>query len=175
MTCTAFIATSLDGFIARKDGGIDWLPVPEPGGEDYGYGAFIDSIDAIVMGRHTFELALTFGDWPYTKPVVVLTNRPAALPSTLPPKVRTLAGAPDRIIEQLSKTGAAHLYVDGGVTIQRFLAAGLLDRMIITRVPVLIGDGLPLFGPLEHDVPLQHVATRSYPNGLVQSEYRVLR
>lgn len=173
MTCTAYIATSLDGFIARKDGAIDWLPMPAPGEDDYGYGAFMKTVDAVVIGRNTFELVLTFGSWPYEKPVVVLTSRPGSLPSPLPPQVRALSGAPDAVIADLARTGARHLYVDGGVTIQRFLEAGRIDRMIVTRIPVLIGTGIPLFGPLARDVRLEHVNTRSFPNGLVQSEYRV--
>jgi dihydrofolate reductase len=173
MRCTVYIATSLDGYIARTDGGIDWLPIPKPGEDDYGYGEFMKTVDAVVMGRNTFELVLTYDEWPYTKPVVVLTSRPGVLPSPLPPGVRALSGAPDDIIADLERTGAKHLYVDGGVTIQRFLAAGRIGRMIITRIPVLIGSGLPLFGTSTRDVVLRHVQTRSFPNGLVQSEYLV--
>ena len=171
MECTVYIATSLAGFIARRDGGIDWLPAP--GAEDYGYSEFMDSVDAIVMGRNTFELALTFGAWPYKKPVVVLSNRPSSLPGPLPPGVRTSSGAPDAILAELTSAGARHVYVDGGVTIRRFLEVGRISRVIITTVPVLIGSGVPLFGGNPQDIRLQHVHTRAFSNGLVQSEYRI--
>jgi dihydrofolate reductase len=173
MKCTVYIATSLDGFIARKDGAIDWLPHSGPAGEDYGYAEFIRTVDAIVMGRNTFDLVRTFPSWPYSRPVIVLTTRPESLPEVLPPAVRVLAGSPPSVVQALADEGAKHLYVDGGVTIQRFLRAGLITRVIITRIPVLLGSGLPLFGDLPHDVHLEHVSTRAYPNGLVQSEYLV--
>lgn len=171
MECTVYIATSLDGFIARSDGGLDWLP--EPGTEDYGYATFMDSVDAIVMGRNTFEVALTFGVWPYEKPVVVLSSRPHALPGSLPPGVRTSSGDPDTILAELASAGATHVYIDGGVTIRRFLEAGRISRLIITTVPVLLGSGVPLFSGVTRDIRLEHVQTRSFPTGLVQSEYRV--
>jgi len=171
MECTVYIATSLDGFIARSNGGIDWLPVP--GAEDYGYAEFMDSVDAIVMGRNTFELALTFGDWPYEKPVVVLSSRPSSLAHPLPSGVRMSSGDPEAILAELTSAGARHVYVDGGVTIRRFLEAGRITRVIITTVPVLIGSGVPLFGGTTRDIRLQHVRTRAFANGLVQSEYRV--
>ena len=175
MNCTVYIATSLDGFIARPDGAIDWLPQPD-GKEDYGYHAFMESVDAIVMGRNTFELVLSFGGpWPYTKPVIVLSSRPESLPSPLPGTARAMSGSPAEVIAQLSREGLSHLYIDGGVTIQRFLAAGLIDRLIVTRVPVLLGSGLPLFGPLAGDVSLTHARTQAYSSGLVQSEYVVNR
>lgn len=175
MRASVFIATSLDGYIARPDGSIDWLPAPDPGGdEDYGYRAFIDSVDVLVMGRHTYETALGFEAWPYAgTPVVVLSHRPLDVPDALAGSVERMAGPPAAIIRRLAGRGAEHLYVDGGQTIQGFLAAGCIDRLIITVVPVLLGDGLPLFGPLPHDVPLTHVATQSFPSGLVQHRYRV--
>jgi dihydrofolate reductase len=174
VTASVFIATSLDGFIARRNGDLDWLPVPEGGdGEDYGYKAFMKTIDTLVMGRGTYEKALTFPSWPYAKSkVVVLTSRP------LPPRadsatIETLGGEPHEVMRALYERGARSIYLDGGVTIQRFLEAGLIQRLIITQIPVLLGDGLPLFGQLSRDVHLEHVDTRYWPNGLVQSEYRV--
>ena len=176
MKATVFIAASVDGFIARTDGAIDWLPSGDnaDGGEDYGYQAFFDSVDALVMGRNTYELARTFGTWPYgDKPVVVLSTDDPAIPSELG-KVESMSGAPMEIVSRLHRRGFRHLYIDGGKTIQGFLAAGLIQRMIITRIPVLIGTGIPLFGPLAADVRLEHVATRHYLSGLVQTEYGVL-
>ena len=173
MKCTVYIATSLDGYIARTNGAVDWLPHSGPAGEDYGFAEFMRAVDAIVMGRNTFDLVLSFPSWPYSKPVVVLTSRPESLPDPLPPGVRVLTGDPATVVATLEDEGARHLYVDGGVTIQRFLREGLIHRIIVTRIPILLGSGLPLFGDLPRDVHLQHVATRTFSNGLVQSEYLV--
>jgi dihydrofolate reductase len=172
MTVSVFIGTSLDGFIARPNGDLDWLP--EDGGEPHGYNELIASVDAIVIGRKTFEKVLTFGAWPYgDKRVVVLSSRPVDLSTAGGGVVEQMAGPPSEIVSQLAASGAQHLYVDGGVTIQGFLRAGLVQRLIITRVPVLIGNGVPLFGTLPRDIRLRHVATRHYPSGLVCSEYHV--
>jgi dihydrofolate reductase len=168
---SVFIATSLDGFIARANGDLDWLP--PGGGEPHGYDEFMATVDALVIGRKTFETVLTFGTWPYgEKPVFVLSTR------TLPPAplgavLECMSGAPAEIVSQLAGRGIRHVYVDGGITIQRFLQAGLIQRLIITRIPVLLGEGIPLFGPLQRDIALRHVATRQYAGGLVQSEYVV--
>ena len=175
MKTTVYIATSLDGFIARPDGGLDWLPQGGGGGEDYGYKAFMATVDALVMGRGTYDKVLTFGAWPYDKPVYVLSSR-ALAPTPAPGHVvEWVQGEPAEVVKKMAALGHRHLYIDGGQTIQRFLRAGLIDRVIITRIPVLIGTGIPLFGRLEHDVHLRHVQTRSFPSGLVQSEYEVVR
>ena len=173
MTVSVFIGTSVDGFIARTNGDLDWLP--EGGGEPHGYDEFMASVDALVIGRNTFEKVLTFEAWPYGgKRVVVLSSHPIDLSAARGGVVEHMSGSPAEIVSQLAATGAHHLYVDGGITIQRFLRAGLIQRLIITRVPVLIGDGIPLFGILPGDVRLHHVATRHYPSGLVQSEYNIV-
>jgi dihydrofolate reductase len=173
MTASVFIATSLDGFIARPNGDLDWLPAG--GGEPHGYDEFIASVDAIVLGRKSFEKVLTFESWPYgDKRVVVLSSRPVDLSAARGGVVEQMAGPPAELVSRLAASGAHHLYIDGGITIQRFLRAGLIQRLIITRVPVLIGDGIPLFGAVPHDIRLHHVATRQYPSGLVQSEYHVV-
>jgi dihydrofolate reductase len=168
---SVFIATSLDGFIARANGDLDWLP--PGGGEEHGYDAFMATVDALVIGRKTFETVLTFDTWPYgEKPVYVLSTRPLApaLPGAV---VERMSGAPAEIVSQLAARGVQHAYVDGGITIQRFLQAGLIQRLIITRIPVLLGAGIPLFGALQRDIALRHVETRQYASGLVQSEYVV--
>lgn len=178
MTATVYIATSVDGFIARGDGGIDWLPPvgDAEGGEDYGYQEFIDSVDAIVMGRNTYELALSFGSWSYgEKPVVVLSSRQVEVPGSIAETVESMSAAPQEVVRRLAERGFRHLYVDGGKTIQGFLGEGLIHRLIITKIPILIGAGIPLFGPLPHDVRLRHLETRQFENGLVQTEYEVLR
>lgn len=174
MSVSVFVGASVDGFIARLNHDLDWLP--EAGGEAHGYEAFLAGVDAVVMGRHTFRKVLTFDPWPYgSKRVVVLSGQPLKLPSAIGRVIEQMAGPPAEIVGRLAARGATNLYVDGGITIQRFLRAGLVDRLIITRVPVLIGEGIPLFGTLPHDIHLRHVATRSFPSGLVQSEYQVLR
>ena len=172
MTVSVFIGTSVDGFIARPNGDLDFLP--EGGGEPHGYDEFMASVDALVIGRKTFETVLTFATWPYgNKRVVVLSSRPVDFSAVRGGVVEQMAGPPAEIVRKLAASGVRHVYVDGGVTIQGFLRAGLVQRLIITRVPVLIGDGIPLFGSLPRDVRLQHVATQHYPSGLVKSEYRV--
>jgi dihydrofolate reductase len=172
MTNSVFVGVSVDGFIARSNGDLDWLP--EGGGEPHGYNEFIASVDAIVIGRNTFEKVLMLGPWAYGKKrVVVLSSRPVDLSAAVGGAVEQMAGTPSEIVSKLAASGAHNLYVDGGITIQRFLRAGLIDRLIITRVPVLIGEGIPLFGSLPRDIRLNHVATRHFPSGLVQSEYNV--
>jgi len=168
---SVFVGTSLDGFIARPNGAFDFLPTG--GGEPHGYDEFMATVDALVIGRHTFETVLSFGGWAYgKKPVFVLSSRP--LPSVpAGAVVERMAGEPAAIVAQLEPRGIQHAYVDGGITIQRFLQARLIQRLIITRVPVLIGSGIPLFGPSPHDIALRHIATRQYQSGLVQSEYEV--
>ena len=171
MTASVFVGASVDGFIARTNGDLDWLP--PGGGEPHGYDEFMASVDALVIGRKTFEKVLTFETWPYgDKRVVVLSSRPVDL-SGADGVVEQMAGPPAEIVSQLAASGAHHLYVDGGITIQGFLRAGLIQRLVITRVPVLIGEGVPLFGTLPRDIQLRHMATRHYISGLVQSEYQV--
>ena len=199
MKASVYIATSMDGFIAREDGALDWLTgsdgfasgegqhdgeqqdseqtESENAGEDedYGYQAFMDSVDVLIIGRGTYETVLSFGgEWPYgDKRVVVLSNSLTQLPDHLPPAVELRASTPTEVVRELEATGATHAYVDGGKTIQSFLNAGLIQEMTITRIPVLIGSGIPLFGPLEKDVHLEHIETRAFDNGFVQSKYAV--
>jgi len=174
MMVSVFIGTSVDGFIARRDGNLDFLP-PD-GGEPHGYNEFIATVDALVIGRKTFETVLAFPIWPYgDKRVVVLSSQPLDFSAVRGGVVEQMSGTPAEIIAKLEASGTHHVYLDGGITIQRFLRAGLVHRLIITRVPVLIGEGIPLFGSLPHDVHLKHVATQHYPSGLVKSEYRVVK
>ncbi|HXY31197.1 MAG TPA: dihydrofolate reductase family protein [Gemmatimonadaceae bacterium] len=171
MRASVFVGTSLDGFIARGDGALDFLDAG--GGEPHGYTEFMATVDALVIGRKTYETVLGFGGWAYaTKPTFVLSSHPLRPP---PPGavVERMSGEPAAIASELASRGIQHIYVDGGITIQRFLRAGLIDRLIITRVPVLIGEGIPLFGALSKDIGLRHIATRHYRSGLVQSEYAV--
>ena len=168
---SVFVGASLDGFIARPNGAFDFLPDdPEP----HGFDEFYATVDALLMGRKTYETALAFGSWPYAKkPVYVLSSHPLA-PAPTGAVIEHVSGAPEEIMAQLAGRGIQHVYVDGGQTVQTFLRAGLIDRITITRVPVIIGSGISIFGALSRDIRVQHIATRHYPSGLVQSEYAVL-
>jgi dihydrofolate reductase len=170
MKCSVFIASSLDGFIARSDGGIDWLARVERPGEDYGYQKFHDSIDTIIVGRKTYETALGFSGWPYAgKRCVVLTHAaPAAKHGE-----EFHDGPPEALVARLAAAGAKHAYVDGGMVIQQFLAAGLIDDLTVSIIPILLGDGARLFGKTGRDVPLELVASRGFDSGLVQLQYRL--
>jgi dihydrofolate reductase len=166
MTISVFIGTSVDGFIARPNGDLDFLPLD--GGEPHGYNEFIAGIDALVIGRKTFETVLAFESWPYGKKrVVVLSSNPLDLSAVKGAVIEQMAGSPAEVVAKLAATGAHHLYIDGGVTIQGFFRAGLIQ-------PVLIGEGIPLFGKLPRDIQLRHVSTQHYKSGLVKSEYQVL-
>ncbi len=172
MRVSVFVGTSVDGFMARSNGDIDFLP--EGGGEPHGYNEFIASVDALVIGRKTFETVLAYPVWPYgNKRVVVLSSQPVDFSGVRGGVVEQMAGPPAEIVAKLAASGVQHIYVDGGITIQRFLYAGLVQRLTITRVPVLIGEGVSLFGALPHDLRLRHIGTRQYLSGLVKSEYAV--
>jgi len=180
MKISVYIATTVDGFIARLNGELDWLPGsdgatdPELGDEDFGFNDFMNSIDTLVMGRNTYELVISSGQWPYgdTK-VIVLSSKLKELADFVPDTVYLKNSSPDEIYNELKKSGSHHLYIDGGKTIQAFLRAGLINEITITKVPVLIGDGIPLFSGLTKDIGLTHIETSSYKNGFVQTKYKV--
>ena len=141
-----------------------------------GYGAFMGSVDTLIMGRKTFEQVLTFGPWSYgDTPVVVLSHSPVAIPSHLPDTVSDSSKSPKVLLERLSSSGVKHVYVDGGRTIHGFLAESLIDEITITTVPIALGDGIPLFGPMEKDLKLVHVSTKAYDFGFVQTTYQVAK
>lgn len=170
-----FIATSLDGYIARPDGDIDWLTGrPFPEGEDYGYAAFQDGIGAMVMGRESFEKVLTFPEWPYKVPVVVLSRTPdrVVVPEAVQDMVRVSGNGPQAVLQELGAEGVTRVYIDGGHTIRSFMAEGLIRRVIVTLIPVLLGQGRPLWGHGAGDRDLTLVASRHWDNGFVQVEYR---
>lgn len=174
-TAHVFIATSLDGFIARPDGDIDWLLQRDDQTEDHGYSAFIADKDVIVMGRGSYEKVRTFESWFYDLPVVVLSEQLAdsPVPEALEGKLRFSNLAPREVMAELEGQGMHRVYVDGGQLVQSFLRDGLVADMVITTVPVLIGSGRPLFGGLAQDVDLKLVSSRCFPSGLVQSTYRL--
>ncbi len=181
-TCSVFCGISLDGFLAKPDGDIDWLTGSAGEGEedasqqDHGFEAFMAGVDTLVMGRKTFEKVMTFDKWYYGgKRVVVLSHSPLDLG---PAKARggvveQMSGSPAEVAAKLGAGGAKSLYIDGGLTIQGFLRAGLIGRIIVSQLPVLIGQGIPLFGPLDRDIRLRLVSSRTFPGGMVQSEYKV--
>ena len=167
---SVFIATSLDGFIARQNGDLDWLDqanttVTE--GEDCGYTAFMDTVDILIMDRNTYEKVLTFCPWSYEKPVIVLSRNPIDIPTELT-TVTHSSETPQALHTRLSAEGAKRLYIDGGITIQRFLASGLITDLTITLIPVILGEGIPLFSRQQQDISLTHTETISYPFGFVQ-------
>lgn len=173
MQCSVFIATSLDGFIARADGGIDWLSLVEMRGEDYGYGRFAASIDALIMGRNTYDTALGFETWPYTgKRVIVLTNRPFEPKHGEEPRQGRDLHA---LVEELANDGVYRAYIDGGDVIRQFLAAGLVDDLTLSIVPIVLGGGKPLFGHLGTELLMHLESTHSWPSGLAQLRYRAKR
>lgn len=173
MKASVFVGTSLDGFIARPNGSLDFLTIGPD--EDNGYDAFLETVDAVVIGRKTFETVLTYTAWPYGKRlVVVLSNTLHTLDAPAAAVCELMRGSPAQVWARLLARGVQHVYVDGGETIQQFLREGLIDTLVINRYPVLIGSGVPLFGSLIRDIRLQHVATRSFPSGFVKSEYRVV-
>jgi dihydrofolate reductase len=170
--CSVFIATSLDGHIARPDGSIDWLSAVHVEGEDYGYKAFADTCDTLVVGRNTYDTVLGFEEWPYAgKRVVVLTHKkyPGGHGETF------FAGSPADLVHALGREGARRVYVDGGAVIQQFLAAGLIDDLTISLVPVMLGAGIPLFAAGAPEQRLLLEGSHSWPSGLVQLRYRVAR
>jgi dihydrofolate reductase len=172
MKVSVFVGVSVDGFLARCDGRLDFLDAG--GSEPHGFEEFFATVDALVIGRNTFEVVLAFPEWPYgDKRVVVLSSQSLDLTALSGKPVEQMSGDPAAIIARLAAEGVRHIYVDGGITIQRFMRAGLVNSLTVTRVPILIGEGIPLFGSLPHDVLLRHVATRTYAGGLVQSDYEI--
>ena len=171
MKIKVYIGTSLDGFIARKDGDIDWLIKFENQEVNDSYGEFISKIDVIVIGRGTFEKVLTFPTWPYEKKVFVLSTSIKQIPDILRGKVTVLSMKPGELLNYLSNEGFSNIYIDGGKVIQDFLKEDYVDELIVTQVPVLIGSGIPLFGYLDNDLQFKHIRTNIYSNGLVKSHY----
>ena len=167
-SCSVFIAVSLDGYIARSDGRIDWLSIVEEPGEDYGFKSFFDSIDTLVLGKNTYEVALGFQPWPYHgKRCVVLTHG-SAVPQH---GAELYAGSPEALVDKLTAEGAQRVYVDGGKVIQQFLGAGLVTDLTLSVLPILLGDGVRLFGKLEADRRLELLESRPFKSGLVQLKY----
>lgn len=178
ITASVYIATSLDGFIAREDGDLDWLLGATSSTDDHGYADYMETIDTLVMGRVTFEKVLTFGQWPYAEKRVVILSTTLTMydvPETLFDAVEIHPGPVSDLIDYLDSTGSSSIYVDGGKVVQSFLKEGQIDEITLTRIPVLIGTGIPLFGDAGGDIQLQHLRTKAFASGFVQSTYRVQR
>jgi dihydrofolate reductase len=169
--CSVYIAMSLDGFIARANGGLDWLGTVQRAGEDYGYQKFFDTVDTLIVGRNTYDTALGFDAWPYAgKRCIVMTHRGCDSRHG----EEFFAGSPGELVMRLSNSPAAHAYVDGGVIIQQFLTAGLIDELTLSVLPILLGEGVRLFGETDRDIPLRLSGTKAFESGLVQLQYGVI-
>ncbi len=171
-----FMAMSLDGFVARKDHRLDWLMKQKTEGEEHGFDEFQASVDGIIMGRGSYETVLSFGEWPYTKPVVVMskTLSQGDVSEELRGKVRITNLEPHALMNEVQGQGWSRAYVDGGKVVQSFIRAGLVSDIVLTTVPVLIGDGLRLFGELEQDIDLELTGSKAFESGLIQSQYRLV-
>lgn len=168
-----FIATSLDGYIADLNGGIEWLDTfPEINTVDTGYNSFMENIDALVMGKNTFEKICSFDiEWPYPKPVYVVSSTLKKIPEALEGKVKIVSGSLQSILKVLHAQNQMRLYIDGGKLIQSFLDEDLIDEMIITVIPVLIGSGIPLFNTLKRPINFKCIKTSLYFDTVVQNHY----
>lgn len=171
------MATSLDGFVAREDHKLDWLMKQDTQGEDHGYDAFIESVDGIIMGSGSFRTVIGFEEWPYTIPVVVMSQTLTSrdVPARLQGKVKLSALEPQELLARLESEGWERAYIDGGKIVQTFLRLGLIEDLVLTTAPILIGKGKRLFGPGDRDIDLGLVSSKSFASGLVQSHYRVKR
>lgn len=171
MANIVYIATSIDGYIAGKDGDIKWLTeYPNPDQNDYGFFDFIKGIDALIMGRHTFETVNGFDTWMYPVPVFVLSNTLTELTGKWAEKCELIKGDLKEVLTQLNARGINNIYVDGGKTIQSFLAQDLIDKLIITTIPIVLGGGIPLFGD-SAQLNFKHDSTDIYTGGLVKSTF----
>lgn len=177
MKCSIYIAASVDDFIAKPDGDIDWLHKPEYATSELkglSYNDFISTVDAIVVGRHTYEKVLSFNNWPYEDlTVIVLSSSDIEIPENIHGKVRRETGTPEDIVSRLEAEGMKHLYIDGGVTIQRFLEAKMINELTITKIPVLLGNGIPLFDSEGIEQPLELIEVFASDNGFVQERYKI--
>ena len=174
MTNVVYIGTSLDGYISASDGSMEWMNVvPNPEGSDLGFSDFMDRVDAVVMGRNTFETVVGFGfGWHYPKPGIILSSTLDAAPEGFEKQVRFANGSPPEIVEEARRLGFKNLYIDGGITIQRFLDHDLIDELIITDLPILLGGGDRLFGKLEANLEFELVGTEVLLEQLVKKHYR---
>lgn len=172
MTRYAFIAASLDGYIADRNNGLEWLEqLPNPENSDFGWAEFMRGIDAVILGRKTYDLVAGFPAWPYDKPVFVVSRTLRELPEKLAGKAELASESPPDLVARLAKRGFHDLYIDGGQTIQGFLREDLIDEIIITWAPIVLGGGIPLFGPLEKKLDFKLKTSEVLNEYLVKSHY----
>ncbi len=172
-----FIATSIDGYIAKKNGDLDWLttfspPTATDEDKDCGYSKFISSIDVLVMGRNSYETVAKFDPWPYQGKRVIVISKSL---TSVCEQAELYSGEITHLIEKLHAEGIKHIYVDGGVTISSFLNANLVDEMIISLIPVVLGSGTPLFSKINNDKWCRLISSQAYSNGLVQLRYNLVK
>ncbi len=174
MSNMIYIATSLDGYIADADGGVEWLHrIPVPEGDDLGFSDFMARVDAVVMGRITFETVAGFGiGWPYPIPGLILSSTVTQAPPELAEHVSFASGTPAEIVLVAAQRGYTNLYIDGGATVQRFLCADLIDEMIVSEIPTLLGGGVRLFGPLDQPLDFELITTQVLLDQIVKKHYR---
>ncbi len=172
-----FMAMSLDGFVARKDNDLSWLMKYDTKGEDQGYDGFVEKIEVMIMGSGTFKKVLGFEAWPYKKPVMVMSHSMTNddIPENLRPTVQVTSAAPNVLMEELFAKGLKRVYVDGGLVVQSFLRAGLVEEITLTIIPLLIGDGKRLFGEINEDIDLELLDSKKLNCGFVQNHYKVLK
>lgn len=169
-----YVGRSIDGYIAGKNGELDWLDlVPGSDKIEMGYTSLMEEIDAMVMGRTTFEVVLNFGiEWPYQKHVFVLSHKLTKVPPELDGKITFLKGSPQEVLDQIHSKGYDKLYIDGGVVVQNFLKEDLIDEMTLTTIPVLLGGGVSLFGDMTKRLEFDHVESKVFLDQIVQDKYR---
>jgi len=171
-----YIAQSLDGYIAGPVGEIDWLEdIDNPNESDLGFSAFMNTIDALVMGRNTFEKVASFDFWPYEKPVYVVSKKLSTIPDRFAGKAFLIKDKPKEIISTLNTKSLCNLYIDGGLLIQSFLIENLIDEIIVSTLPVILGGGIPLFSTLSNKIKLKLESSEVLINQLVQTHYRVIK
>lgn len=183
MKCSVYIATSVDGFIAKPDGNVDWLQSAgnlevEMGDEDMGFNAYLDSVDCMIMGRKCMDMIASFNltpeQWPYRNiRIIALSHTVKEAPENLKGKVEMYSGDLTVLVNRLEKEGHKHAYIDGGTTIQAFINLQLIDDMTITRAPILLGQGLPLFGKTTKEIKLEQSEAKAFVNDFVQVKYKV--
>lgn len=167
-----YIATSIDGYIARKDNSLDWLEYGHQGDEDYGFKEFMNSIDALILGRNTYEVVSAFEEWPYSgKRVIVLSNTLKEVRK----EAELFCGQLTDLVSMLHSESIKHVWVDGGITVSKFLDAGLVDDITISVIAMILGSGIPLFSTMSREHKCHLISTQSYPSGLVQLKYEVVK
>lgn len=173
MSNIVYIATSLDGYIADKNNQVDWLhETPNPKGLDFGFAQFMDEVDALVMGKNTLDMVLSFDcDWPYSKPVFVLSNSMRSVPAGYEDNVILVKGELKNIVQELKEKGFNTLYIDGGKVIQSFLKEDMIDELIITTIPILLGGGIPLFREMETPLKFKNIKSERYLDCLVKNHF----